>query len=257
DVDLPQALRQAQELGYAEADPTNDVEGTDAAYKLAILSSLAFHTYVPPDAVYREGIMRLTARDFRYAKELGYAVKLLALAKADDGTVQVRVHPALVPQDAILANVDGVFNAVQVEADLVGRVLFYGRGAGSLPTTSAVLADLIELAQDLYRGAPIRPPFLVAGGRPLKPMDDIATRYYVRMSVADRAGVLAQIAQVLGDHQISIASVIQKEVDEAAQTAEIVIMTHLSREHAAQAALRALAGLSVVTEIGNVIRVEG
>lgn len=256
DVDLPQALSEAQALGYAEADPANDVEGTDAAYKLAILSSLAFHTYIPPEAVHREGIMRLAARDFRYAKELGYAIKLLAIAKGDSGAVQVRVHPAFLPQDAILAKVDGVFNAVQVEADLAGQVLFYGRGAGSLPTTSAILADLIELAQDLQRGAAIRPAVLIAAGRPVKAIAEIATRYYVRLTVADQPGVLAQIAQVLGSHRISIASVIQKEVDAAAQSAEIVIMTHTSQESGVQAALQAIAALPTVREIGNVIRVE-
>lgn len=255
--DLPVALAEAQALGYAEADPTNDVEGHDAAYKLAILASLAFHTYVPPDAVYRQGIMALTDRDFRYAKELGYAIKLLAIARGDGEGVQARVHPVMLPEDELLAKVDGVFNAVKVEGDLVGQVIFHGRGAGALPTTSAVLSDLLALAQDLHLGVQNRFHPLPEGGRRLRPMEELRTRYYLRLSVTDRPGVLAQIAQVLGAHQISIASVIQKEVDEQAQTAELVIMTHTAPEAAVQRAVAELRGLAVVAEVGNLIRVEG
>ena len=255
-ADLPEVLREAQLLGYAEADPTNDIEGIDATYKIAILSSLAFHTTVGPQDIYREGISRLTAKDFRYARELGYSIKLLAIAKADDGKVQVRVHPTFIPQDSILAKVDGVFNAVQAEGDLVGKVLFYGRGAGSLPTTSAVLADVIDLAQNIYRGIDHQPTAPMGVIRPIMSVDDIRTRYYLRMNVADRPGVLAQIAHILGDAQISIASVIQKEADETAQSAEIVIMTHNAREKAMQNAIKALKSLNVVSEIGNLIRVE-
>ena len=256
-VDLAQALREAQDLGYAEPDPTSDVSGTDAAYKLAILSSLAFHTHVAPDQVYREGITKLTARDFRYAGELGYAIKLLAIAKREEQGIQVRVHPALIPEDHILAKVDGVFNAVEVEGDLTGRIMFYGRGAGSLPTTSAVVADLIELAREVYRGA--EPSFdgYSLSVLPVLPMAEVKTRYYLRMSVRDQPGVLAQIARILGDAQISIASVIQKELDETAQAAEIVLMTHLASEKAMQHALGELGGLPVVAEIGTLIRVEG
>ncbi len=255
-ADLAAVLREAQLLGYAEADPTNDIEGIDAAYKLAILSSLAFHTTVGPQDIYREGIARLTAKDFRYAKELGYSIKLLAIAKADNGRIQVRVHPTFIPKDFILAKVDGVFNAVQVEGDLVGKVLFYGRGAGSLPTTSAVLADVIDLSQNIYRGIDHQPTAPIGFTKPIISVDEIRTRYYLRMSVADRPGVLGQIAQILGDSQISIASVIQKEADETAQSAEIVIMTHTAQEKAMQNALRVLKSLAVVIEIGNLIRVE-
>jgi homoserine dehydrogenase len=152
-MDFQEALKQAQSLGYAEPDPTNDIEGHDAAYKIAILASLAFHTRVAPDAVYREGISRLTARDLSYAAELGYAVKLLAIGRREHGsTVQVRVHPALVPGEELLAKVDGVMNAVQVEGDLTGRVLFQGAGAGSLPTTSAVMADVLDAARAVVLG---------------------------------------------------------------------------------------------------------
>ncbi|MFH1485434.1 MAG: homoserine dehydrogenase [Chloroflexota bacterium] len=255
-LDFSAALRQAQELGYAELDPTNDVEGLDATYKLAILATLAFHSPVHPDDIYREGISRLAARDFRYAKELGYTIKLLAIARQENRCIQVRVHPAFVPQDTILAKVDGVFNAVQVEGDLVGKVLFYGRGAGSLPTTSAVIADVISIAQRINRGVSFEPSIVVAPKKTVEAMSNIEIPYYMRMNVADRSGVLAKIAKTLGDHDISIASVIQKESDEQTQTAEIVIMTHPAREAAVQRALQKVEALSVVKEIGNLIRVE-
>jgi len=255
--DFEPALRRAQELGYAEANPANDVEGMDATYKLAILASLAFHTDVRPENVYREGITRLSARDFRYARELGYVIKLLALARKHDGQLQVRVHPALLHEEELLAKVDGVLNAVQVEGDLVGRVLFQGQGAGSLPTSSAVVADVMEAARRIVRGPaerPSPPPRQMAS---IRPMSDLRTRYYVRMVVVDTPGVLASIARILGDNQISIGSVIQKEADPQAQTAEIVIMTHEAQEEAVQQALREMERLPVVAEIGNFLRVEG
>ena len=255
-VDLPQALREAQELGYAEPDPSNDVSGADAVYKLAILSSLAFHARVAPEQVYKEGIMQLTSRDFRYAGELGYAIKLLAIARQGPRGIEARVHPALIPENQILANVDGVFNAVEVEGDLTGKIMFYGRGAGALPTTSAVVADLIELAQDVSRGIAPLPPADPRSDRPVLAMADVLTRYYLRMSVGDQPGVLAQIAHVLGTQGISISSVIQKESDERAQTAEIVLMTHTAPEQAVQRALQELAELPIVAEIGTLIRVE-
>lgn len=250
------ALKQAQELGYAERDPTNDVEGIDAAYKIAILASLAFHTVVRPDDVYREGISRLTARDFRYAGELGYAIKLLAIAKKEDNVVQARVHPVFVPQDFILAKVDDVFNAVLLDGDLVGKLLFYGRGAGALPTSSAIVADVIRLAQNIRLGVSQTPRLLLERRLAIKHISEIVTRYYIRLNVADQPGVLAQISRILGDHSISIASVIQKEADAQAQTAEIVIMTHPARESGMQQALRETEALAVTGEISNFIRVE-
>lgn len=256
-IDLQQALEEAQALGYAEADPTNDIAGTDAAYKLAILASLAFHTSVAPDQIYREGITHLTARDFRYAGELGYAIKLLAIAKRHESGIEVRVHPAMIPDDRILAKVDSVFNAVEVDGDLTGPIMFYGRGAGSLPTTSAVVADLIELAREVYQGTSRSRSARALCTLPIRSMNEILTRYYVRMSVRDQPNVLAQIATVLGNQEISIASVIQKESDESAQLAEIVLMTHLASEQAMQEALRQLVALPVVAEIGTTIRVEG
>jgi len=249
------ALRRAQDLGYAEADPTNDIEAEDARYKLAILASLAFHTRVHPDDIYREGITKLIAKDFRYAAELGYAIKLLALAKSTDAGIQVRVHPAFLPADAPLAKVDGVLNAVQVEGDLTGRVLFQGPGAGSFPTTSAVIADVLDAAQSIIGG---RREVHAGDDAPanIVPMSEVRTRYYIRVTVADQPGVLAQIAFRLGEAGISIASVIQKETHEDAGTAELVIMTHEAREQSMQQALHAVRALPMIQEIGSFLRVE-
>jgi homoserine dehydrogenase len=255
-LDFATAIKQAQELGYAEADPSNDVNGTDAAYKLAILATLAFHVEVRPEDVYYEGISRLAPRDFRYAQELGYAIKLLAIAKKEEHSLQVRVHPVFLPEDILLAKVDGVFNAVQIEGDLIGKVLFYGEGAGALPTSSAIIADVIYLAQSINLGLSPGLELWLDPNKIVKPVSEIETRYYLRMTVADRPGVLAQIAQTLGEHLISISSVIQKETDRMARTAEIVIMTHPAKEAAVQKALHEMAALEVVKEISNFIRVE-
>ena len=255
-LELAAVLKEAQDLGYAEPDPSYDIEGDDAAFKLAILASLAFRTRVAPGQVFREGITNLSARDFRYAGELGYAIKLLATAKQRSGVVEARVHPTMISEDRILAKVDGVFNAVEVNGDLTGRVMFYGQGAGSLPTTSAVVADLIELARAVHLGLPSTPVFQPQRDLLVIPMDEIETRYYVRMTVGDKPGVLAQIAHILGDCDISIASVIQKESDAAAQVAEIVLMTHLAQESAMQRALAGIARMASVRDIGTVIRVE-
>ncbi|MBM3118547.1 MAG: homoserine dehydrogenase [Chloroflexi bacterium] len=255
-LDFSVALKKAQELGYAEADPSKDIEGVDAAYKLAILATIAFGTEIKPDNVYHEGISRLQARDFRYASELDYAIKLLAIAKRVEDSVEARVHPVFIPEDSLLAKVDGVYNAIHVEGDLVGKVIFYGEGAGPRATSSAVISDIIKIAQNINRGITSPPRLFFAPGRTVKPMDEIETRYYVRMSVADQAGVLAQISKILGDHAISISSVIQKETDPSAQTAEIVIMTHPAKEQAVQQALKETERLSVVREISNFVRVE-
>jgi homoserine dehydrogenase len=255
-IDFSVALKTAQELGYAEAKPENDIEGIDARYKLAILSSLAFHTQIHPEAIYCEGISRLTNRDFQYAKELGFAIKLLAIAKQVDSLIEVRVHPVLIPEESLLAKVDGVYNAILVEGDLVGKVLFYGKGAGSSPTSSAVIADVISAARDIFAGVGSMMRWKLDPGRVIKPMSDIETRYYLRMNVADHPGVLSQISSILGNHLIGISSVIQKMADIVAQTAEIVIMTHPAKEAAVQKALGEVGHLSVVSEISNFIRVE-
>jgi homoserine dehydrogenase len=254
-ADFADILKNAQELGYAEANPRDDIEGIDATYKLAILSSLGFHTIVRPDDIHHEGISRLSSRDFKYAKELGFAIKLLAIAKQNDKWIEVRVHPVLISADSLLANVDGVYNAILVEGDLVGKVLFYGQGAGPLPTCSAVIADIVSVAQDIVVKAGNR-VWWQTRPRAIKPMAEVITRYYLRMSIADRAGILTQITKILGDNDISISACIQKESDSATQKAEIVIMTHPSKEAAMQKAMKEMGQLSVVKEISNFIRVE-
>jgi homoserine dehydrogenase len=258
-LDFGTALREAQDAGYAEPDPKNDVEGIDAAYKLAILSTLAFHARVHPDQVYREGITGLQPSDFRYARELGYAIRLLAIAKLVDGGLEARVHPTLVPAGTMLASVDDVYNAVQVEGDLVGRILFYGRGAGAGPTASAVVADIIDLAQRLV-GGEIRPTVAVHDESiQVRPMDEVQSRYYLRLVAADRPGVIAQIAGIFGARKISLTSVIQKEdVHNVGgdRYAEIVFMTHQAHEASVQRALAEIRQLEVVDQVGSVIRVE-
>ena len=259
-----QALSEAQERGYAEADPTNDVDGIDAGFKLSILASLAYHCPFRPEDIYRQGISSLEANDFRYAGELGYAIKPLAIAAVSDGAVRARVHPALIPLDHMLAKVDGAYNAVEVEGSLCGNVLFHGMGAGRFPTASAVVGDLIEAARSVAAGPGAPTPTVAWGaGAPdgatpvgVASVDNLACKYYLRLTVADRAGVLAQIARILGDGDISIASVIQKDSDPERQTAEIVITTHPALESSVQASLRRLEGLDVVREVNNLLRIE-
>ena len=255
-LDFSSALKQAQKMGYAEPDPTNDIEGIDAAYKLAILATLAFHTVVRPQDVYCEGISRLSSRDFRYAKELGYAIKLLAIAKEKDASIEVRVHPVFIPDDLLLAKVEGVYNAVQLEGDLVGRVIFYGQGAGASPTSSAVIADVIDLGQRINLGVSITSSLRLDPGKRIKPISEIETRYYLRLSTVDRPGVLAQISKILGDLQISISSVIQRETDVATGSAQIVLMSYPAQEWAMQRALKEIERLEVVKEVSNFVRVE-
>ena len=256
-----QALSEAQGLGYAEADPINDIEGIDAAYKLTILASLAYRQPFQSADVYCEGISRLEPQDFRYAQELGYAIKSLAIANLDDGAVQLRVYPALVPSEHMLAKVDGVYNAVEVDGSLCGQVLFHGMGAGSEPTTSAVVGDLIEVVRKM--GSQSRSSGSQEWAGPgngaaltVRPIGDLQARYYIRLDVADNPGVLAQIAQVLGDGEISIAAVLQRDTDAEAGSAEIVITTHPAKGAAMQDALQIMAGLSQVRRVSNVIRIE-
>lgn len=255
-IDFPVALKSAQDLGYAEANPVNDIEGIDANYKLAIMASLAFQAVVKPEDIYREGISRIGSRDFRYARELGFAIKLLAIAKRVGNSIEARVHPVLIPEDSLLAKVDGVYNGILVEGDLIGKVLFYGQGAGPLATSSAVVADVVASAQDITFNVGNRLKWKPDSGKRLKPMDEIETQYYLRMNCADRPGVLAQISRILGDNMISIASAIQKETDDVAQTAEIVLTTHPASEKAMRQALHQIEQLEVLKEISNFIRVE-
>ena len=256
-LDFTSTLKKAQELGYAEADPTNDIEGIDAAYKLTILSNLAFQAKFVPQDVYCEGISNVAARDFLYAKEFGYAIKLLAIAKRSDDKVEMRVHPVFIPQDSQLAKVNGVYNAVEVETNLAGKLVFYGEGAGAIRASSAVVADVLAIARDIYNGVHNVPDLRLKQRVTIKPMSQVKTRYYLRLNAPDRPGVLAKISQVLGNNSISISSVIQKESDLAAQTAIIVIMTYPAEEKAIQKALRQLKQLPVINEVSNFIRVEG
>lgn len=255
-VAFAEALAEAQALGYAEPDPHNDVSGIDARYKLAILATLAFHSEVTPEQIYCEGITGLSPRDFRYAAEMGYRIKLLALGHDREAGIEVRVHPALVPRAQLLADVDGVFNAVELDGDLVGRVLLYGRGAGSLPTASAIAGDLIDLARNIRKGVSNRTEVTLGPTRPVLPMAEVQTRYYLRLHVLDQPGVLADIAAILGRLDISIAAFIQQEVDEARRSAEIVVVTHRAREAAVQAASVAFAELPSVLELAALLRID-
>ena len=256
------ALAEAQERGYAEADPTNDIEGIDAAYKLSVLGSLAFHRRIPHQAIFTEGISRLAPEDFRYAAELGYAIKSLAIAAAaPDGGIQARVHPALVPEDHLLAKVDGVYNAVEVTGNLCGQIILHGQGAGRDATTSAVMGDLLNILRTIDNADGPPPLPWPDGGSPdaahqVHPIDQLSSAYYMRLTCADQAGVLAQIARILGDGNISIATVIQKDTDPGSGTAQLVITTYPAREMDVQTALQSVARLGVVASVNNLIRIE-
>ena len=242
-----EALADARARGYAEADPADDVDGVDAAYKLAILSTMAFRAVVRDGDVHREGIRALTPADFRYARELGYAVKLLATSRVVGGAVRARVHPAFIPESHPLAKVDGVYNAVEIEGDLVDWAMFQGPGAGPHPTASAVLGDVLAIARGIASGT--RPPAYPEARTPaaLLPMADLETKYYLRLRAQDRPGVMAIIGGLLGDLGVSLASVIQKDTGEEANgAAEIVITTHTARERAVQQAVAGLEALDVV-----------
>ncbi|MFA7352733.1 MAG: homoserine dehydrogenase [Dehalococcoidales bacterium] len=256
DIDYPEALSEAQNLGYAEANPTKDIEGIDAAYKLAIMASLTMEIKISPDDIFCEGISKLESRDFRYASELGYAIKLLAIARHSNGFVEVHVYPAFVPDDSFLAKVDGVYNAVLVEGDLVGKVTFWGEGAGAKPTSSAVVANVIQAAKKIACGDTSYNYWKIKPGKRIKPMPEIINRYYIRMTINDKPGALASIAGVFGDCGISISTALQKEDNIEEKSAEVVIMTHPAVEEAMRAALDELNNLEVVKEINNFIRVE-
>ena len=257
--EFAQVLNEAQAKGYAEADPTLDVEGGDSAHKLQILATLAFRTSVDLKEIHTEGITAVTPQDIAYAGELGYRIKLLAIAKASDGGLEVRVHPTMIPASSPLAAVSGVFNAVFVTGDAVGDLMFYGRGAGQMPTASAVWSDLIEIARRLAHGLPalsLELPASSARPLPLRPMEEIRSAYYLRVMAMDRPGVLSQVAGVLGRNEISIASVIQKG-RAAAEAVPVVMMTHEARERDMRQALATINKLPVVAGPTMMIRVEG
>ena len=254
-ADYDEVLQEAQALGYAESDPTNDVQGIDASYKLAILSTLAFRAQVKNTDVHYEGITRLTARDFLYSDELGYSIKLLAISTRVDNQVQARVHPALIDKSQMLAKVDGVLNAVEVETDLTDSVMFYGPGAGEMPTTSAVVADIVNIGRNVAGNAAFLDPVRLSDQITVQPMSELISEYYLRLEAKDQPGVLAKIASVLAGNGISISSFLQKGSNQQKGTAEMVIMTHEAREEAIQNALDSIGNLDVVANIGNMIRV--
>ncbi len=242
-----EVLRAAQSAGYAEAEPSLDIDGHDTAHKAAILASLAYGFPVPMSSVGVEGIRGLAQEEIRYAAELGYRIKLLGIIKQGASGVSVRVHPTLVPHGHLLASVGGVFNAVLVRGDIVGDTLYYGRGAGRLPTASAVLADVADVARRLASGARADLPVFPPAEKPvaLAPLDGVETRYYLRLSLLDKPGVLAKVAQVLGRHHISIASMIQKEQSRGDHV-PVILLTHLAVESNFQAALAEIDQLDVV-----------
>lgn len=254
-LDFDEVLQEAQARGYAEADPTADVEGYDAARKLAILASIAFNSRITPEKVYVEGITRITAADIDYAGELNYTIKLLAIARETEQGVEVRVHPALIPTRHPLAAVHDVYNAIYVTGDAVGDTMFYGQGAGELPTASAVVGDVMDAARNMLFSVPGMITCTCYEEKDVLEMGAVECRYYLRLRVSDRPGVLAAIAYALGDKKVSLATVLQKQTDSV--TAEIVMVTHRVREQNMQEALEIIKHLSSVQEISNVIRVEG
>ena len=254
-------LEEAKRAGYAEADPTFDVAGTDSAHKLTIMVGLAYGTPVNFKEIYTEGITGLTPLDIAYAKEFGFTIKLLAIAKCSDGEIEARVHPTMVPSASQIAKVEGVYNAIQLVGDAVEDVVLYGRGAGSMPTGSAVVSDVMSIARDLLKNASGRVPpasYQPDSRRPLRirPMEEITSLYYIRFMVLDRPGVLSQIAGVLGRYSISISSVLQQGRKEG-QTVPVVIMTHMAKERDIQNALREINPMPYISEPTTLIRVEG
>jgi len=254
--DFSEVLAEAQRLGYAEADPGLDIDGIDTAHKATILASLAHGFWTGYDNTYVEGIRHVSQMDIQVARELGYAIKLLAIIKSTDGAVEVRVHPTLIPQRHVLASVNGVFNAVAVRGDVVGDTMFYGRGAGADATSSAVIADLADAALNLKFGSVQRIPAFVSHRlhARLRTIDDVESRYYLRLTVEDRAGVIAKISKVLGDAQISIASVLQRESD--TNIVPLIMMLHTARDRAVRDAVAEIDRLDVVKDKTVVLRVE-
>ena len=254
-ADFDTVLREAQAHGYAEADPTSDIEGYDAQYKIAILASIAFTSRVSVSEVYVEGITKIAAPDIAYADELGYVIKLLGIAlRVGDSQMQVRVHPTFLPKTHPLASANGVYNAVMVKADSVGDVMFYGRGAGSGPTGSAVVGDIMDVCRNLRFGSTGRVACTCFENKTIQPIEDVATRHYVRMKVRDQPRVMATISKIFGDFNINIASMVQKET--LGDITEIVWLMHETPGRNISDALKRIAELPIVVEIGNWLRVE-
>lgn len=257
-VEFSEALEEAQDLGYAEADPTLDIEGIDSAHKLAILASLSYGIPISYEDIYREGISQTSPQDIEFASELGYTVKLLAIAKESDSEIELRVHPTMLPKEYLISKVDGSFNAIYVEGDATGSTLYYGRGAGDMPTGSAVVSDIVDIARNIRTNAIGRIPVITKTLKDvrIKRMDEVISKYYFRFSALDRPGVLSKISGILGNYNISIASVIQKgrRVGEAVP---LVVLTHEAREKDVRQAISEIDQLPVVMDKTVFMRVEG
>jgi homoserine dehydrogenase len=261
-LDFADVLKEAQRLGYAEADPTFDIEGVDAGHKVTIMSAIAYGIPVQFDKAYVEGITKLSAQDIRYAEQLGYRIKLLGIAKRRSAGIELRVHPSLVPSKRLIANVEGAMNAVMVQGDAVGTTLYYGKGAGSEPTASAVIADLVDVTR-LHTADPAqRVPHLAfqpdaMSDLPILPMSQVVTSYYLRLRVADQAGVLAKVTGLLAEADISIDAVLQREADEvdadSASQTDLIILTHDCQEARMDAALARMQALPTVLQ--NIVRI--
>jgi homoserine dehydrogenase len=261
-LDFADVLKEAQRLGYAEADPTFDIEGIDAGHKATIMSAIAFGVPVQFDKAYVEGITKLSAQDIRYAEQLGYRIKLLGIAKRRPEGIELRIHPSLVPSKRLIANVEGAMNAVVVQGDAVGTTLYYGKGAGSEPTASAVIADLVDVTR-LHTADPAqRVPHLAfqpnaMSDLPILPMSEVVTSYYLRLRVADQAGVLAKVTGILAEADISIDAVLQREADEvdsdSASQTDLIILTHDCQEARMDAALARMQALPTVLQ--NIVRI--
>ncbi|HTD90461.1 MAG TPA: homoserine dehydrogenase, partial [Burkholderiales bacterium] len=251
-------LKQAQQLGYAEADPTFDIEGVDAAHKLTIMAAIGFGIPMQFSAAYTEGISKLTREDIQYAEELGYRIKLLGIAKRKANGIELRVHPTLITAKRLIANVEGVMNAILVKGDAVGQTMFYGAGAGAEPTASAVVADLIDVARTMTTDPEHRVPHLAFQPDQLSDiailsMGEVETSYYLRLRVHDKPGVLADITRILADLGISIDAMVQKEPHEGEAHADIIMLTHLTVEKHVNAAIARIEALPVVA--GQVTRI--
>ena len=259
--DFDDVLKEAQALGYAEADPTFDVEGIDAAHKLTILASIAFGIPLQFDKTYTEGISTITREDVAYAEELGYRIKHLGVARRTDKGIELRVHPTLIPERRLIANVDGVMNAVLVMGDAVGPTLYYGAGAGADPTASAVVGDVVDVVRALTADPENRVPHLAfqadaLANDPILGMEDVKTAYYLRMQALDKPGVMANVASILGDHQISIEAIIQKEPVADSQFANIIMLTHKVLEKQMNQALAKIESLETIDGQVKRIRME-
>jgi len=257
-LNFADVLKEAQRLGYAESDPTFDIEGVDAAHKITILAAIAFGIPMQFDKAYIEGISKLDATDIRYAEQLGYRIKLLGITKHTSEGVELRVHPTLIPGKRLIANVEGAMNAVLVQGDAVGATLYYGKGAGAEPTASAVIADLVDVTRMHTADPQNRVPHLAFQPNQLADlrilsMDEVQTSYYLRMRVQDKPGVLADITRILADEQISIDAVIQKEPGEGEEQTDLIMLTHQTREKRINTAIAKIEALKVIT--GKVVRI--